>query len=292
MFRTSVGVIGVTGILLVSSAGPVSPARTEAVAPSATSTPAAGPRLTHFGPTTNTEVGGPIWFGIEGMPEGWKLVTVTSPALTAPVPLVPVQDGTPGSGRVVGNTSKYRIRSDIAPGTYVATATSEGRTVAAERLTVVAQGAADIGRFVFGPRDAFPGGTASAAVRPGGEALVVLADAQPGEGEESLVVRSPVFARPLTIRKNSPDDPGCKCDDGTTLYAGHATVREDIAAGTYPMTVVSHHGQQTTTRQVTVAGEPVAPVRRWLIGCAAVLLVLAAAGWIVARRRRKAIASA
>ncbi|MFE9412541.1 hypothetical protein ACFYN0_27670 [Streptomyces sp. NPDC006704] len=127
-------------------------------------------------------------------------------------------------------------------------------------MTVKPQDPALIGRFVAGPKGGNLGradSTPNVTVRPGAEIVVLLADVVPAPDEESLTVKSPALHGPLTVEKDSPDDPGCKCDDGSTVYAGHATVRDDLRPGTYALTVVSHHGQSTSTAQLKVAGEPV-----------------------------------
>ncbi|WP_330333343.1 hypothetical protein OHS33_28935 [Streptomyces sp. NBC_00536] len=299
----------VSGLVLLGAVAPMGAAHAAdadagarvvaAVAPSPSASPSAsatgapvseaGPRLGFSGPFAQIETGGQIWIGLEGMPEGWKEAVVSSPALAEPVPFVPEPGGQPGTGRAADPARTYRVRADIAPGTYPVTASSEGRTVATATLTVIEPGSADITRFVLGPRGKFIGGDASVAVRPGAEALVVLTDYRAADGERSVVVKSPVFDGPVTLTRNSPEDPGCKCDDGGTVYAGHGRVRRATAAGTYPMTAVSHHGKETTTRQVTIAGDPVPDRMPWLIGGAgaAALLVLAAVtGTVFARRRR------
>ncbi|MER5732772.1 hypothetical protein ABT084_31330 [Streptomyces sp. NPDC002138] len=289
-----------TGLVLLATVGPVgpaaaspvpSPASSSSSSSSSPSSPAAdaGPRLGFSGPFAQIETGGQIWIGLEGMPEGWKEAVVSSPALAEPVPFVPEPGGQPGTGRAADPAHTYRVRADIAPGSYPVTASSEGRTVATAQLQVVAAGAADITRFAFGPREEFLGGDVSNPVRPGAEALVVLTDYRPADGEKTVVVTSPVFDGPVTLRQDSPDDPGCKCDDGGTVYAGHARVRSGVAAGTYTMTAVSHRGKETTTRRVTIAGDPVADTKPWLIGgvAAAALLGLAAViRTVIARRRR------
>ncbi|MFF2806384.1 hypothetical protein ACFVT2_04220 [Streptomyces sp. NPDC058000] len=231
---------------------------------------------------------GPVAFGIAGMPAGTDEVTVTSPALVEPVPLTPLEKGSVQFVQTDAPGTRHRIRGDIVPGTYPVTATSHGRTVATARIAVVAEGSAVIGRFVVGDaKRPLPGDGDPGAVRPGSDVIVVLTDRQPAAGETSLTVKSPLFDGPLTLREGE-DDPGCKCDDGSTLFGGHTAVRDDIPAGRYPMTVVSHHGQETTTRQVTVAG-PIVPHSRlpWLIGGGAAVALVALASVAVRRGRRK-----
>ncbi|MFD7028733.1 hypothetical protein ACFWAR_11940 [Streptomyces sp. NPDC059917] len=307
--RGAAGAVCLTGLVLLGPVGPVGSARAASSAPAPSSSPAppsspattapgasatpAGPRLGFSGPFQFVETGGPIWIGVAGMPEGWTEAVVSSPALAEPVPLVPeppgLPGGEPGNGRPADQAHTYLVRADIAPGTYTVTLTSGGRTVVTAPLTVVAQGSAYITRFVLGPREEFLGGDASVAVRPGAEAVVVLTDYRPADGENSLLVKSPVFERPLKIVRNGPDDPGCKCDDGGTVFSGHARVRHGVRPGTYDMTVVSHRGKETTTRRVTIAGEPVTDPKPWLIGggAAAGLLALAAVVRTVLVRRRR-----
>ncbi|MER6737239.1 hypothetical protein [Streptomyces puniciscabiei] len=138
------------------------------------------------------------------------------------------------------------------------------------------------------------GGRASrpAPPPPGSDVRVVLTDLRAAPGEDSLTVTSPVFKGPLTIKTDSPDDPGCTCDDGGTVYAGHGQLRGDVPGGRYTVTVVSHHGQQTTkqhvTKQhVTIAGQPVADGGdpSWAVtgGVAATGLALASGGAFAVR---------
>lgn len=252
----------------------------------------AGPHLNLLrGPVE--PVGGGVWIKIEGMPPGWDTVTVTSPALTESIRLVPKEKGSTESSEAQKGAGAA-IRGDIAPGRYALTATSHGHTVATAELTVKPQDPAIIGRFVAGPKGGNLGSadsTPNVTVRPGAEIVVLLADALAAPDEESLTVKSPALPVHLTIKKDSPDDPGCKCDDGSTVYAGHATVRDDLRPGTYTLTVVSHHGQSTSTARLKVAGEPVTSWRPWLIGAAAVLALAMAGGFALRHRRRRARAA-
>ncbi|WP_190094877.1 hypothetical protein [Streptomyces melanogenes] len=222
------------------------------------------------------------------MPAGWDTVTVTSPALRQPVVLTPVKKGAAQSAQVDAPDAQPLIRSDIAPGTYRATAVSHGQVIATDSLTLKAQGSADISRFVAGPRNGRLGSedsTPKVVMRPGSEIVVLLADYQAAPDEESLTVTSKAFTKPLAIKKDSSDAPSCKCDDGTSVYAGHTALRDNLPAGTYELTVVSHHGQSTSTAQLKVAGSPERHYRPWLITGAA-LLVTAGTAFAVIRARR------
>ncbi|MFE2324772.1 hypothetical protein ACFXD5_12785 [Streptomyces sp. NPDC059385] len=227
------------------------------------------------------EPGGEFQIGILGMPSGWDTVSVTSPALAQPVPLVPSAQGATDSDR-----NAYEARASVplgvAPGTYALTATSHGRTVATAQLTV-AFGPAMIRRFGILRPDTVLGDP----VRPGSTVTVLLGDDHPMPGEGSLVAKSPAFTKDVRIRTNGPDDPGCKCDDGSTLYTGHTTLRDDLPPGTYPLTVVSHHGRETHTTQIVLAGKAVATGPSWAVWggiAAAVLVALAGAGALMRRR--------
>ncbi|MER6074355.1 hypothetical protein ABT187_37145 [Streptomyces sp. NPDC001817] len=75
-----------------------------------------------------------------------------------------------------------------------------------------------------------------------------------------------------------------------------ATVRTGLTPGTYPVTVVAHHGRVERTGQLIVTGRPVAkrsvtagPGTGWL-GASGGLLVLTALGVYVVRRRRQTTA--
>ncbi|MGV9245419.1 hypothetical protein [Streptomyces sp. NPDC003710] len=252
--------------------------------------PSAAVRLEYHVPQGSIlEAGDALWFSIEGMPPGWDKVKVTSPALQEPITLAPVKEGSTQSVQVNDAGTEHRIRSGLRPGTYPVTATSHGRTVASAQLKVAAEDSAQIGRFVIGPRDRFPGSDKPVSVRPGTDVLVVLTDLRAAPGENSLTVTSPIFKNPLTIKTGSPDDPGCKCDDGGTVYAGHARLRGDVPEGRYTVTVVSHRGQQTTKQHVTVVGRPVTDGgSSWAVtgGVAAAGLALASGGVFAMRRRR------
>ncbi|MFJ8017024.1 hypothetical protein [Streptomyces sp. NPDC096339] len=229
------------------------------------------------------EPGGGFQLGILGMPSGWDTVSVTSPALAEPVRLTPSAQGATDSDRDTYE-AWASVATDVAPGTYALTATSHGRTVATAQLTVAPFGPAMIRRFGILRPDKVLGDPA----RPGSTVTVLLGDDHAMPGEDSLVAKSPAFTKDVRIRTHGPDDPGCKCDDGSTLYTGHTTLRDDLPPGTYPLTVVSHHGRETHTAHIVLAGEPVAAgLSRTVWGgtAAAALAALAGAGALMRRRR-------
>ncbi|MFG2483684.1 hypothetical protein ACGFSI_13120 [Streptomyces virginiae] len=235
------------------------------------------------GAAANRPSGDELQIGISDMPTGWDTVSVTSPALAKPVPLVPRVQGATDSDQHAYE-ARASVPLHVVPGTYAPTATGHGRTVAAAHLTVAPFDGAHIRRFGI----LRPGAVFGDPVRPGSTVTVLLADDDAVPGEDSLVATSPAFTKDVRIRTDGPDDPLCKCDDGSTLYTGHTTLRDDVPPGTYPLTVVSHHGLETHTAQIVLAGRPVAtglPRAVWG-GIATVLAALAGAGALVRRRRR------
>ncbi|MFI9721993.1 hypothetical protein ACIHFE_20410 [Streptomyces sp. NPDC052396] len=229
-------------------------------------------------------MGGPIAFNALNVPAGTEAVVVTSPALVEPISLTPDKQGSTQFVQVDKPGTHHDIRSNIPAGAYPVTATIRGRVVASVRLTVAAKNALSIDRFVIHPKGAAPCGSDPAAVRPGAEVDVLVADRHPSRSETTLTIKSSAFERPVTIKKGA-NDPGCKGDDGDTVYGGHATVRSDASPGRYPITVVS--GQQSASQQLVVAGKPVSNSQPWLTTgvIAAGAGILAALGFIVHRRR-------
>lgn len=286
MSRNAVGAVGIAGLAVVPLlAGAAGASAIEGASP------APGVRLEyHVSQNLALEAGDAIWFSLDGMPPGWDKVEVTSPALQEPITLTPLKKGSAQSVQVDGPGTDHRVRSGLRAGTYPVTATSHGRTIATAQLKVLAENTAQIYRFVIGPRNASPGRGTPASLRPGSDVRVVLTDLRAAPGEDSLTVTSPIFKGPLTIKTDSPDNPGCKCDDGGTVYAGHGELRGDVPSGSYTVSVVSHHGQQTTKQHVTIAGRPVAngDGTSWAVtgGVAAAGLALASGGAFAARRRR------
>ncbi len=295
MFRNAVRAVGAAG--LVSAAllgGAASGASAAEAGPARDGDASAAVRLTYFTPQNRIlEAGDPVAFSVRGMRPGWDEVEVTSPALREPITLVPVEKGSAQAAQV---GSDHHVRSGLRAGTYPVTATSHGRVVATARMKVAAEGTGEIHRFVIGPADAFPGGDTPASLRPGSDVRLVLTDLRADDGEQSLTVTSPLFDAPVTIRTHSADDPGCKCDDGGTVYAGHARLRADVPEGRYTLTVVSHHGRQTTRQHVTVVGDPVAdspsPAVVGAVAAGGAALVMGGGAFLLRRRARRSEATA
>lgn len=276
---TAVAVLPLVDPAPAVAADAVPVARTAVAGPS----PSSGPRLVFRGDGQQpVEQGDEFRITVLDMPAGWDEVSVASAALVEPVRLVPRSEGATDS-----DPDRYQagatVRMDVDPGTYSLVATSHGRVVTSAELKVSPYGPARIGRFGVWQETTVLGDP----VRPGSRVNVLLGDAHPLPGEDVLVAKSPAFTRDVKIRRDGPEDPACKCDDGSTLFTGHTTLRDDLPVGTYPLTVASHDGRETHTTRITVAGEPVTPSRSWALwGVPAVLAVLCGAG-IALRLRRK-----
>ncbi|MGV4926512.1 hypothetical protein K2224_14735 [Streptomyces sp. BHT-5-2] len=74
----------------------------------------------------------------------------------------------------------------------------------------------------------------------------------------------------------------------STWSAGESW-REDAPQGRYTLTVVSHHGRQTTKQHVTVVGAPVGHGPSWTVP-GAVAAARTAGGVIAVRRRSRTTA--
>ncbi|MEV5240085.1 hypothetical protein AB0K89_13390 [Streptomyces cinnamoneus] len=264
-----------TALLLLSSTAPV-----RAVASPGDETPS-GPRLV-LG-DASVEVGDTAGFAIEGMAGAWDEVDVSSPALTGTLRLHPESKGASHSADPRMPENLVRVRSGLPPGSYEVTATSHGRPVASAQLKVVAQGPARIRRFALLPK--------TEKARAGEKVQVVLADDHAAPDEKAVTVTSRAFGGSRTVKEagpDSPDNPGCKCDDGATVYAAWIDVPKGTPSGTYDVTVVSHHGRKKTTQRLSVTGDDdSATWVPWACSGGAGAVVLAGGAWLVASRRRR-----
>ncbi|MFF9406421.1 hypothetical protein ACF1B0_12985 [Streptomyces anandii] len=249
-----------------------------------------------FNDVATAPVGDSIGLRILGMPSSWDEVVVTSPALRKPARLTPKSKGAADSAEVYGPGQMQRLRSDIKPGAYILTATFHGRTVATARLTVTAQADARIVSFQVWAR----GKGSDSSV------TICLIDEQAAPDEPSLVAKSPAFPGPVTLTSTGSAADSCPTADGSdTLYSGRVPLRTGLAAGSYPVTVISHHGRHTSTQEITI-GESAHPSRSaagdrpestrnrtlWqAAGGGACLLVVVAVVYTVRRRRRRATRS-
>ncbi|MCA6094564.1 hypothetical protein LE181_20630 [Streptomyces sp. SCA3-4] len=157
-------------------------------------------------------------------------------------------------------TALVALPPDVKDGTYKVTLTgADGRRVQELPLVVRAARPGDgdyVGR-VRGPAFFAAQGRPEAArahghkVAAGGKVNVLWRDSSPDPGEEErLTATSPAFERPVPLRR----DAGKAGDGDVPRYYGPARVRSGLAAGRYPVTVISHHGRVKRTGHLVVTG--------------------------------------
>ncbi|WP_129307093.1 hypothetical protein [Streptomyces sp. L2] len=253
------------------------------------------PRLTYFGPLQEITVGGEIEFNAWNVRAGTDKLVVSSPALDAPVRLVPAK-GVPGFFVEKDSMPAVGTRDDIAPGTYPVTAKADGHVIATTRLTVTARHPAPQRRFVVYPTDAPACDSTPTFVRPGRDAYVVLSlePTDPGTGEPTVTSRA--FRHDVHLKEGGVGLDRCLGDDGATVYQGRAQVRDDVPPGEYDMTVAGRSGRRRPiVQKVIVAGEAAAhgDAGPWPVagGATAAAVVVAGVGFVVWRRRRKTAVS-
>jgi hypothetical protein len=251
------------------------------------------PRLTYSGPLTEITVGGEVEFTAWNVHAGTDELVVSSPALDAPVQLVPA-NGVQGFFVEKDSMPAVGTRDDIAPGTYPVTAKADGHVVATTRLTVTARHPAPQRRFVVYPTDAPACDSTPTFVRPGRDVYVVLALEPTDTATAEPTVTSRAFRHAVHLKEGGVGLDRCLGDDGATVYQGRAQVRDDLPPGEYDMTVAGRSGRQAIVQKVIVAGEAAAhdDAGPWpVVGGAAAAVVVAGGGFVVWRRRRKTAVS-
>ncbi len=221
--------------------------------------------------------------------------TVRSTALAGPVRLVHNNQLDHFTPRLF--TAAPHLRADLADGRYAFDLYGpDGRRIAEKSLTVRAARPGDSdylgkarGPAFFPPFDIDKAREHGYRVRAGGRVYVLWKDAYPDPGEENrLSASSPAFTHPVNLRL---DDSKAADGDDPRYYA-LATVRTGLRPGTYPVTVVAHHGRVRRTNYLTITAGPAprrsvtaGPGTGWL-GATGGLLALTALGAYVVHRRR------
>ncbi|MEU3877910.1 MULTISPECIES: hypothetical protein [Streptomyces] len=233
--------------------------------------------------------------------------TVTSPVLRSPVRLRHDAHGEDWHNPRMF-TAPAVVKPGAGDGTYKVTLTGPGGRRIAERPLVVRAarpGDGDWTGRVRGPAffrpSAHPEDARAAGhrVAAGGTVNVLWRDASPDPGEEeSLTAASPAFERSVALRRDDS-----KAGDGDDpRYFGAARVRRALAPGSYPVTVVSHHGRVRRTGQLLVTSPAVTatvapaahggPDRTTLVvavvaaGTGVAVLAAGAVGLVLRRRTR------
>lgn len=238
-----------------------------------------------------------LWPGETG-----DVFTASSPAFRAPVRLVhDPQSSDWNNPRMF--TALVTLPTTVKDGTYKVRLTdAHGRTVDEKPLEVRAAHPGDrdyVGRArgpAFFAPTAHPEAarTSSHRATAGGTVNVLWRDASPDPGEEDrLTATSPAFEQPVPLRRDDS-----KAGDGDDpRYFGPARLRDDLATGRYPVTVISHHGRVKRTGHLIVAGlerraeESGFDNTALIAGASAGGLagVAAVAGVVLVRRRRRTL---
>ncbi|MCD9141472.1 hypothetical protein [Streptomyces albireticuli] len=239
-----------------------------------------------------------LWMAYDDLYPGetGSAFSARSSAFRASVPLVHDPGGSDWHNpRLFSGSAE--LPPGLADGTYRVVLTGPGGRAIDERpLTVRAARPGDrdyLGRargpaLFGGPEAPAPDEARSYGhtVAAGGTVHVLWQDEAPDAGEEErLRATSPAFVRPVPLRRDDS-----KAGDGRDpRYLGPARVREDLAPGRYPVTVVSHHGRVKRTGRLTVTGSGAsasvdAPSPAVLAGAAAATVVVVT-GAVLLRRR-------
>ncbi|AEW92485.1 MULTISPECIES: hypothetical protein [Streptomycetaceae] len=236
-----------------------------------------------------------LWAGFDDLYPGetGRDFTVSSRALAKPVRLV--HDKTTDFYNPRAFSARPQLPAGVKDGTYAFVLSGPHGVIKSVRLTVRAARPGDPdyrgvtrGPSFYAPGNG-PGDGPDAKVRSGGRIGVVWRDRYPDAGEdERLVATSPAFTAPLKLRLD--DSKGADGDD--PRYIGVARVRTGLRPGSYPVTVVSHHGRVVKTRRLTVTAAPAAhgdagrpTVTEMGVGAGALALGLTGVGLAVRNRR-------
>ncbi|GAA1889817.1 hypothetical protein [Streptantibioticus ferralitis] len=222
--------------------------------------------------------------------------TVRSAALPKPARLARDQIGDFYNPRAF--SAQPELKPDLTDGTYTFELYGPRGRITEQRLTVRAArpGDADYLGKARGPAFFTPHGSPEDArehgykVPAGGRVEILWHDVYPDAGEDTrLVATSPAFTHPVKLQRD--ESKGADGDD--PRYFNLATMRTDLRPGSYPVTVVAHHGRvrMTNSLVVTAASAPsrsmaAGPGTGWL-GAVGGALVLAAIGVATTLRRRR-----
>ncbi|WP_327320367.1 hypothetical protein [Streptomyces sp. NBC_01235] len=204
-----------------------------------------------------TRPGEPVWVGFDDLYPGERGTdfTVRSAALPGPVRLVHDENMDFYNPRAF--SARPELKPVLADGTYTFELYGpHGRRIAEKRLKVRASRPGDrdylgkaYGPEFYDPGQGYSGGTHNFRVGVGRQVAVMWHDEYPDPGEETrLTATSPAFTGVLHLRHD--DSKGADGDD--PRFFGTATVRSGLKPGSYPVTIVSHHGRVKKTEYVTV----------------------------------------
>ncbi|MFJ9415372.1 hypothetical protein ACIRPT_14555 [Streptomyces sp. NPDC101227] len=186
--------------------------------------------------------------------------TVRSKAFKAPVPLKHDENG--GYWHLPRMfEAAPDVRPDAKDGTYKVVLTGpKGQVIDEGRLKVRASRPGDYdytgkgrGPEFYRKRGDIEVSGRHFRVKAGGRMQVVWRDGSPDPGEEErLTATSPAFEGPVRLKR---DDSKAGDGDDPRFY-GSARIRSDLDGGSYPVTVVSHHGRVKRSNGIVVTAAP------------------------------------
>ncbi|MFI9724345.1 hypothetical protein ACIHFE_32710 [Streptomyces sp. NPDC052396] len=237
-----------------------------------------------------------VWFDDLYPGERGETFTVSSPAFARPVRLAHDPEGSHWNNPRMFS-GLVTLPRNAKDGTYKVTLTGpDGRRIQEKTLEV---GAAEPGDSDYlgrprGPEFFTPAGRPESArarhtVGAGGTVNVLWRDASPDPGEEEqLTATSPAFEHPVLLKR---DDSKAGDGDDPRFY-GPARIRAGLDQGSYPVTVVSHHGRVKRTERllvtaaVSATGDAASGRTVLLAGAGVGAAAVAALGGAVLWRRR------
>ncbi|MGR6968766.1 hypothetical protein ACU639_04010 [Streptomyces cynarae] len=159
--------------------------------------------------------------------QGHDAVTAQSPAFSGPVPLR-WQDGSYGGTPALAMTDK--------PGWYPLSVAVAGRTVARDRIHVVAS-----------RRPSFTLTSGSDVARPGEPVWLTFDDLYPGERGTGFTVRSAALSRPVPLLHSGQSD-----FYNPREFTARPELKPALADGRYTVELYGPHGRRIAERHLTV----------------------------------------
>ncbi|MEU5422356.1 hypothetical protein [Streptomyces sp. NPDC020667] len=225
------------------------------------------PRFTVTSPGEVMRPGERLWMTYDDLFPGetGTAFEVRSPAFPAPVRLAHDPSGADWDNPRLFSGG-LDLPASVKDGTYKVTLTGPGGREVDHKPLVVRAARPGDRDYVGRPRGPAFFGTSPASgperarthghtVPVGGTVNVLWRDASPDPGEEGrLTATSPAFERPVPLKRDES-----KAGDGDSpRYYGPAHIRRGLGEGSYPVTVVSHHGRVRKIGQlvVTAAASP------------------------------------
>ncbi|ANP52331.1 hypothetical protein J2Z21_008763 [Streptomyces griseochromogenes] len=230
--------------------------------------------------------------------ESGTTFTAHSTAFTSPVHLA--HDKKSWNNTRTFNALDVQLRRTLHDGTYAVWVTdAAGKRKAEVRLKIRSARPGDDdyrgkaqGPAFFGNEGYLLSARAKGFTIAAGRTVYVRwQDAHPDPGEEEwMTATSPAFRAPArlkfdVVKGHEEDDP---------IFWGPARIKSDLKRGSYPVTIVSHHGRVKKTSYLTITqgptrgdGETRLPIAVWAGASTGAIALVAAAAVLLARRRKR-----